>query len=69
MSRLIDHNDSEWPKEVSIRKTTEADSDDFEDSMDTIEINSWNEIPDGYEPVLDDKAEIASYDAYLRCQR
>jgi hypothetical protein len=68
MPRMPQHNDTEWPKEVLIRKMPEGDSYEFEDSMDTIEINSWNEIPDGYEPVLDDQAEIASYDAYLRFQ-
>ena len=35
------------------------------ESMHTIEIDSWADIPLGYEPVLDDEAHIASYEAYI----
>jgi hypothetical protein len=37
--------------------------------METVEIDSWTDIPRGYEPVLDDPDHIASYEEYIRSQK
>lgn len=70
----------EWPKVIIIKQTLEAvlaeldpdlaDDDDIVaneigQSMDEIEIESWSEIPRGYEPVLDEPAHIDSYHSYV----
>ncbi len=74
----------EWPKEVLIKMTIEVAADDLDpdladdddivsneigESMETVEIDSWTDIPRGYEPVLDDPDHIASYEEYIRSQK